>query len=83
MTKLRTYCLSFVLLVLFTQSKAKKVLYIGGIFDIDTSRGGFNSAAVVPAVEMALDDVRTKNILKDYELKLLSDDAMVGKDTIL
>lgn len=70
--------LGFFLLLplIFSQCKAKETLYIGGLFGIDTSRGGWNSAGIIPAVQMAIDEINNDNeVLKDYHLKLLIKDS--------
>ena len=65
--------------LIFSHSKAKKTLYIGGLFGIDTSGGGWNSAGIIPAVQMAIDEINNNTeILKDYHLQLLLKDSQVG-----
>ncbi|KAK3707209.1 hypothetical protein QZH41_019563, partial [Actinostola sp. cb2023] len=50
---------------------ARVTLQIGGLFGIDTSQGGWNSGGIVPAVQMAFEDINnTTDILKDYTLEL-------------
>ena len=54
-------------------------LYIGGLFGIDTSAGGWNSAGIVPAVKLAFEDINNNsNVLRDYQLKLLIKDSQVS-----
>ena len=49
---------------------SKKNLYIGGFFGVNiTEAGAWSSAALIPALEMALDHVNNdSNILADYQL---------------
>lgn len=76
----KRYCVSLLLLLLFPRCQAKEKLYIGGLFGIDTSRGGWNSAGIIPAVQMAIDEINNNSeILKDYHLELLIKDSQVGK----
>ena len=74
----------FLLLVISRCCQTKETLYIGGLFGVDTSRGGWNSAGVIPAVQMAIDEINnSSDILKDYYLELLIKDSQVGKRTII
>ena len=58
---------------------AKKELWIGAFFTVDISDGGWSSAGVLPAVEMALEDVNNSTeILRDYTLKMDWRDTKVG-----
>ena len=51
---------------------SKKTIYIGELFDLDTSRGGWNSAGIIPAVQMAFEEINNSSkVLKDYRLELL------------
>lgn len=66
------------LLILFRCCQAKETLYIGGLFGLDTSRGGWNSAGIIPAVQMAIDDINNSSeYLKDYHIELLIKDSQV------
>ena len=57
----------------------RKPLYIGGLFDIDTSQGGWNSGAIIPAVKMAFEDINNMtNVLPGYRLELLIRDVKVS-----
>ena len=49
---------------------SKKDLYIGGFFGVNiTEAGAWSSAALIPALEMALDHVNNdSSILADYQL---------------
>ena len=70
----------FLLLVISRCCQPKETLYIGGLFGLDTSRGGWNSAGIIPAVQMAIDEINNSSgILKDYHLKLLIKDSQVSK----
>ena len=70
----------FLLLVISRCCQTKETLYIGGLFGLDTSRGGWNSAGIIPAVQMAIDEINnSSDILKDYHLELLIKDSQVGK----
>lgn len=70
----------FLLLVISRCCQTKETLYIGGLFGIGTSRGGWNSAGIIPAVQMAIDEINnSSDILKDYHLELLIKDSQVGK----
>ena len=77
MSNIRHYV--FLLLVISRCCQTKETLYIGGLFGIDTSRGGWNSAGIIPAVQMAIDEINNNSgILKDYHLELLIKDSQVG-----
>jgi len=66
----------FLLLVISRCCQTKETLYIGGLFGIDASRGGWNSAGIIPAVQMAIDEINNSSgILKDYHLELLIKDS--------
>lgn len=70
----------FLLLVISRCCQTKETLYIGGLFGIDASRGGWNSAGIIPAVQMAIDEINNSSgILKDYHLELLIKDSQVGR----
>lgn len=70
----------FLLLVISRCCQTKETLYIGGLFGLDTSRGGWNSAGIIPAVQMAIDEINnSSDILRDYHLELLIKDSQVGK----
>ncbi|RMX44624.1 hypothetical protein pdam_00002738 [Pocillopora damicornis] len=69
-------CFFLLLPLIFSHCKAKETLYIGGLFGIDTSGGGWNSAGIIPAVQMAIDEINNNTeILKDYHLQLLIKDS--------
>ena len=71
-------CFFLLLPLISSHSKAKETLYIGGLFGIDTSGGGWNSAGIIPAVQMAIDEINSNTeILKDYHLQLLIKDSQV------
>jgi gamma-aminobutyric acid type B receptor len=49
----------------------KKDLWIGAFLTVDISDGGWSSAGVLPAIEMAIDDVNNNSqILADYDLRM-------------
>ena len=78
MSNARHYVL--LLLVISRCCQTKETLYIGGLFGLDTSRGGWNSAGIIPAVQMAIDEINnSSDILKDYHLELLIKDSQVSK----
>lgn len=81
----KTSCVVLTLLVIFYRCcKSKETLYIGGLFGLDTSRGGWNSAGIVPAVQMAIDDINNSSeYLKDYHLELLIKDSQVCRKKAL
>lgn len=59
-------------------STSKIDLYIGGFFAKNIKDGGWSSAALIPALEMALDHVNNdSNILVDYQLKYVWRDSKV------
>lgn len=61
-----------------------QTLLIGGLFDIDTSRGGWNSAGIIPAVQMAFDDINNRSdILDGYRLELVIKDSKVEFESAL
>ncbi|CAH3104404.1 unnamed protein product [Pocillopora meandrina] len=69
-------CFFLLLPLIFSHCKAKETLYIGGLFGIDTSGGGWNSAGTIPAIQMAIDEINNNTeILKDYHLQLLIKDS--------
>ncbi|XP_078359757.1 gamma-aminobutyric acid type B receptor subunit 1-like isoform X1 [Oculina patagonica] len=69
-------CCVFLLLIISPCCRTKETLFIGGLFGIDTSRGGWNSAGIIPAVQMAIDEINNSSeILKDYHLELLIKDS--------
>ena len=71
-------CFFLLLPLIFSHCKAKETLYIGGLFGIDTSGGGWNSAGTIPAIQMAIDEINNNTeILKDYHLQLLIKDSKV------
>ncbi|XP_032222381.2 gamma-aminobutyric acid type B receptor subunit 2 isoform X2 [Nematostella vectensis] len=51
-------------------NSTRKKLWIGAFFTVDISDGGWSSAGVLPAVEMAIEDVNNSTILQDYELHM-------------
>lgn len=59
-------------------STSKIDLYIGGFFAKNIKAGGWSSAALLPAMEMALDHVNNDStILEDYQLKYVWRDSKV------
>ncbi|KAM7432495.1 hypothetical protein ABFA07_017083 [Porites harrisoni] len=70
---------SFGILILLSFSRCyqtKETIYIGGLFGLDTSRGGWNSAGIIPAVQMAFEEINNSSkVLKDYHLELLIKDS--------
>lgn len=57
---------------------ARQTLQIGGLFGIDTSKGGWSSEGIIPAVQMAFEDINNStDTLKDYKLELLIHDSKV------
>ena len=59
-------------------SKSKIDLYIGGFFGVNITAGAWSSAALIPALEMALDHVNNdSSILADYQLKYVWRDSKV------
>lgn len=83
--KNKTYCVFMLLPLLFSRCcQTKETLYIGGLFGLDTSRGGWNSAGIVPAVQMAIDEINnSSDYLRDYHLELLIKDSQVRKKYFL
>jgi len=74
--KNKSFSVFTLLLILFRCCQAKETLYIGGLFGLDTSRGGWNSAGIIPAVQMAIDDINNSSeYLKDYHIELLIKDS--------
>ena len=62
-----------------TDNSTPKIdLYIGGFFGVNIQEGGWSTAGVIPALEMALDHVNSDpSILVDYQLKYVWDDSKV------
>lgn len=59
-------------------STSKTDLYIGGFFGVNIKAGAWSTAALIPALEMALDHVNNdSNILADYHLKYVWRDSKV------
>jgi len=59
-------------------STSKIDLYIGGFFGKNIKAGAWSSAALIPILEMALDQVNNdSNILVDYNLKYVWRDSKV------
>ncbi|XP_068698706.1 gamma-aminobutyric acid type B receptor subunit 2-like isoform X2 [Montipora foliosa] len=58
-------------------ASCKKDLYIGGFFGVNISENGaWSSAALIPALEMALDHVNNdSNVLVEYQLKYVWRDS--------
>ena len=81
MIKNKGYRVFMLSLVIFSRCcKTKETLYIGGLFGIDTSRGGWNSAGIIPAVQMAIDEINNNSdVLRNYHLELLIKDSQVCK----
>lgn len=60
-------------------SSERRAVYIGALFPM--SGGWPGGQACQPAVEMALEDVNSRrDILPDYELKLIHHDSKVARD---
>ena len=78
-------CFNFVLLLIFYSScQSKETLYIGGLFGLDKARGGWSSAGIIPAVQMAIDDINNSSeYLKDYHLELLIKDSQVRMNLLV
>lgn len=56
----------------------KTELWVGVFSTVDTSGGGWNSAGVLPAIEMAVEDVNNdSSILTDYTLRMSWRDTKV------
>ncbi len=54
----------------------KTALYVGAFFPFG---GGWNGSGVIPAVQMAIDDINSRpDILPGYELKMVWNDTQVG-----
>ena len=74
-------CLFIILLIFPRPCQTKETLHVGGLFGLDTSRGGWNSAGIVPAVQMAIDEINNSSeYLRDYHLELLIKDSQVCKN---
>ena len=59
-------------------STSKIDLYIGGFFAKNIKDGGWSSANLIPALEMALDHVNNdSNILVDYQMNYVWHDSKV------
>ena len=57
------------------QDGSKIPLYIGAFFPFG---GGWDASGIIPAVEMALDDINARvDILPKYELKMVWNDTQV------
>jgi gamma-aminobutyric acid type B receptor len=70
---------AWILIFLALKCSCKKDLYVGGLISIDVSKGGWSSAGVLPAVQIALEDINNSTeILKDYELKMIPKDTKVS-----
>ena len=78
-------CFNFVLiLICYRSCQSKETLYIGGLFGLDTARGGWSSAGIIPAVQMAIDDINNSSkCLKDYHLELLIKDSQVRMNLLV
>ncbi|XP_078375007.1 gamma-aminobutyric acid type B receptor subunit 1-like [Oculina patagonica] len=78
-SQLLSLLICFALLTLTAKcdnSTSKIDLYIGGFFAKNIKDGGWSSAALIPALEMALDHVNNdSNILVDYQLKYVWRDS--------
>ena len=60
---------------------AKTDLWLGAFLTVNISAGGWQSAGILPAIEMAVDDVNNStDILNDYTLKLSWRDTRVRMD---
>ena len=59
-------------------STTKIDLYIGGLFGVNVKNGGWSTAGVIPALEMALEHVNSDpGILVNYQLKYVWNDSRV------
>ena len=57
------------------QHESKTPLYIGAFFPFG---GGWDASGIIPAVEMALDDINARtDILPGYELRMVWNDTQV------
>ena len=56
----------------------KKLLYIGGLFDLSGSRSGALGKSELTAAKLAIDHINSKNVLKGYNLKLIFNDTGVS-----
>ena len=62
-------------------SSSKIDLYIGGFFGVNIKDGAWSSAALIPALEMALNHVNNdSSILTDYQLKYVWRDSKVNTE---
>ena len=73
------FCFLSIFVVESANATSKIDLYIGGFFGVNIKDGAWSSAALVPALEMALDHVNNdSNILADYQLKYVWRDSKVS-----
>lgn len=74
--KSKDRCVFAFLLIFCHYCQSKETLFIGGLFGLDTIRGGWNSAGIIPAVQMAIDHINNSSqYLRDYHLELLIKDS--------
>ena len=76
--KSKDRCVFAFLLIFCHYCQSKETLFIGGLFGLDTILGGWNSAGIIPAVQMAIDHINNSSqYLRDYHLELLIKDSKV------
>lgn len=82
--KMKSKSFGILILLLFSRRyQTKETIYIGGLFGLDTSRGGWNSAGIIPAVQMAFEEINNSSkVLKDYHLELLIKDSQVRREKL-
>lgn len=57
----------------------KKELWLGAFLTVNISDGGWRSAGILPALQMAVEDVNNRSdILRDYTLKMSWRDTRVS-----
>lgn len=62
------------------KADAREILQIGGLFGMNTSQGGWNSRGIIPAVQMAFEDINNSTkLLQDYRMELLIKDSKVSR----
>lgn len=71
--------LFFIFVLHFEFCSSKKQLCVGAFLTVDVSAGGWSSEGVLPAIEMAVQDVNNDStVLTEYELKMMWRDTKVG-----
>lgn len=83
-TMIKSKSFGILILLLFSRCcQTKETIYIGGLFGLDTSRGGWNSAGIIPAVQMAFEEINNSSkVLRDYHLELLIKDSQVRREKL-